>query len=100
MEEKYAPNVGEVVITVHSVEGVCTAGMKVGDKIVLRGPRIKMAETDNLCMNALAALSPYIRQWGSKPAAPTARPYVCCPDPGPGKGGMGHVIFHLQGRED
>lgn len=99
MKEEHALHAGEVVVTVHSVEGICTAGMKVGDRIVLRGPRIKTAETDNLCVNALSALAPYLRQWGSKPVAPTARPYVCCPDPGPGKGGRGHVIFHLQDGE-
>jgi hypothetical protein len=47
-------------------------------------------------MNALSAMMPYIRQWSMEPFPPTAREFVSCPDPGPEKGGRGHVFFHIK----
>jgi uncharacterized repeat protein (TIGR04076 family) len=84
-----------ITISVKEIEGICTAGLKVGDKIVIRVPRIDVRETDNLCMNALSALMPYLRQWSTEPYPPNARPFVSCPDPGPKKGGKGHVLFQI-----
>ena len=86
----------KVIATVVEKEGVCTAGLKVGNKIVFRVPRIDLKETDAICMNALNCLMPYVRQWSTSPLPQNARPYVCCSDPGPGKGGKGHVVFHLE----
>jgi uncharacterized repeat protein (TIGR04076 family) len=96
-KEKFLGATHKVTATVVEKEGVCSAGMKVGDKIVFRVPRIDLRETtDNLCMNALNCLTPYVRQWSTAPLPQNARPYVCCSDPGPGKGGKGHVVFHLE----
>jgi uncharacterized repeat protein (TIGR04076 family) len=84
-----------ITISVKEIEGICTAGLKVGDKIVIRVPKIDVRETDNLCMNALSALMPYLRQWSTEPYPLNARPFVSCPDPGPQKGGRGHVLFQI-----
>jgi uncharacterized repeat protein (TIGR04076 family) len=86
----------KITVTVIEKEGICSAGLKVGDKIVFRVPRIDVRETDNLCMNALSCLMPYVRQWSTSPIPANARPYICCSDPGPNKGGRGHVIFEIQ----
>ena len=86
----------KVTATVVEKEGVCSAGLKVGDKIVFRVPRIDLRETDKICMNAVVCLVSYVRQWSTAPLPQNARPYVCCSDPGPGKGGKGHVIFKLE----
>jgi uncharacterized repeat protein (TIGR04076 family) len=86
----------KVTATVVEKEGICSAGLKVGDKIVFRVPRIDLRETDNICMNAVNCLMPYVRQWSTAPLPQNAREYVCCSDPGPGKGGKGHVTFRLQ----
>lgn len=95
-ERFYVAMTHRITVTVKEIEGVCTAGLKVGDKIVIRVPRIDVRATDNLCMNALSALMPYIRQWSTEPFPPNARSFVCCPDPGPGKGGRGHVLFEIR----
>lgn len=95
-KEKFLGATHKVTATVVEKEGVCTAGLKVGDKIVFRIPRIDLKETQTLCMNALNCLMPYVRQWSTAPLPQNARPYVCCSDPGPGKGGKGHVTFHLE----
>ncbi|MBI5445261.1 MAG: TIGR04076 family protein [Deltaproteobacteria bacterium] len=86
----------KVTATVVEKEGICMAGLKVGDKIVFRIPRIDLRETDGLCMNALACLTPYVRQWSTAPLPQNARPYICCSDPGPEKGGHGHLVFRLE----
>jgi len=72
---------------VTEIQGRCFAGLKVGDKIVIRVPIIDVRESDNICMNAFSAMMPYIRQWSMEPFPLTARVDVCCPDPGPEKGG-------------
>jgi len=95
-KDHYTKMTHKITVTVAEIQGVCTAGFKAGDKIVIRMPRIDVRETDNLCMNALSALMPYVRQWSTEPFPPNARSIVCCPDPGPEKGGRGHVFFHIQ----
>lgn len=94
-KEKFPMATHKITATVVDKEGVCTAGLKVGDKVVFRVPRIDLKETTSICMNALNCLMPYVRQWSTSPLPPNARPFVCCSDPGPGKGGKGHVTFEL-----
>lgn len=94
-KEKFLGATHKVTATVLEVEGVCSAGLKAGNRIVFRVPRIDLKETDGLCMNAVNCLLPYVRQWTTAPLPRNARPFVCCSDPGPGKGGMGHVTFEL-----
>ena len=95
-EETFLGATHRVIATVVEKEGICSAGLKVGDKIVFRVPRVDLKETDAICMNALNCLMPYVRQWSTAPLPQNARPHVCCSDPGPGKGGKGHVVFHLE----
>ena len=92
----HTPNTHKITITVTEIEGTCSAGFKVGDKIVIKRPRICLNETDNLCINALSAMMPYIRQWSSEPFPPNARSIIHCPDAGPMRGGHGSVIFKIK----
>ena len=92
-ENIYVAITHKITITVTEIQGRCFAGLKVGDKIVIRAPIIDVRESDNICMNAFSAMMPYIRQWLMEPFPLTARVDVCCPDPGPEKGGRGHVGF-------
>ena len=86
----------KITVTVKEVQGICTAGLRIGDRIVIRVPRIDVRETDSLCLGALSALMPYVRQWSSEPVPHNARSFISCPDPGPDKGGRGHVLFHIE----
>jgi uncharacterized repeat protein (TIGR04076 family) len=97
MSEKFYTKIThKITITVKEVQGVCSAGLKVGDKIVVKVPRIDVRETDNICINGLNSLIPYLRQWSTEPFPPNARSIVCCSDPGPQNGGLGHVLFEIK----
>ena len=87
----------EIVIEVKEVIGRCNAGYKVGEKIVLKLPNVDLDKTDRICMGALNSLQPYIRQFSGESVLPSnARSIIHCPDPGPGKGGKGSVIFRIR----
>ena len=91
----------EIIIEVKDVFGHCNAGYKIGEKIVLRLPLIDLVQTDRVCLGALNSLIPYVRQFsevGDLP--PNARGLIHCPDPGPGKGGTGSVIFSIRRKCD
>lgn len=89
----------EIMVTVIEVQGTCSAGLKAGDKMVIRMPRIDVKRSDDMCISALGSLMPFIRQWSTEPFPPNARSTICCPDPGPKRGGKGHVFFQIQSLE-
>ncbi len=50
----------DVVAEAKEVKGKCSAGIKEGDKIVIRGANISLEESDNVCGYALANIMPTI----------------------------------------
>ncbi len=46
-------------ITVKEIRGKCPV-YKLGDRIVIEGPEVKLDETDAICTHAFASLLPYI----------------------------------------
>jgi len=86
-------------IEVHEVKGRCPVH-KVGDKIVIDGPRIVLEETDSVCVHALSSLLHYTialdegvdpRKLGLSKKLNSA--YIQCVDPGEPFTGGGTVIF-------
>jgi uncharacterized repeat protein (TIGR04076 family) len=77
-------------IEVVGVRGSCPV-YKVGDRVVVEGPRIVLEETDALCTHALSSLVPYVltleagddpvRLGLTKPDDPE-HAYIQCIDPG------------------
>ena len=86
----------KIVVTVISVEGVCSAGLKVGDRMVISPPKIDTSLSDNMCLNGLSSLMPFLRQWSTPEVPRNARSVICCPDPGPENKGRGHVLFEIE----
>ncbi len=84
-----------IIITAVKVDGICTVGIKEGDKLTIVNPSVDLSQTDKLCINALSALMPFVRQFSVDPLAENARTTVGCPDPGPEYGGRGHVLFQI-----
>ena len=84
-----------IVVTAVSVEGICSAGIKKGDKLTIVNPGVDLSQTDHLCINALSALIPFLRQFSVDPLAENARAMVGCPDPGLQHKGRGHVLFEI-----
>ncbi len=71
----------QMFITVKSIEGHCDAGMKVGDKFEIMGPRLVQG---GICVSALSGIYPYVN------AMKYGDPWilqgkdvleVCCSDP-------------------
>lgn len=77
-----------LIIKVIEIRGKCPV-FKVGDKIVIEGPEVKLNETDALCIHAFSSLLPYIIAFrkGVKPKeiglGTENKAYIQCPDPGP-----------------
>lgn len=84
-----------ITVTAVSVEGICSAGIKKGDQLTIVNPGVDLSRTDRICINALSALMPFLRQFSTNPLADNARTRVGCPDPGPELGGRGHVLFEI-----
>lgn len=94
-------------VEVVKVMGICHAGFKKGDKIVVNRPRIDMKETDRICIYALQSLIPFIvaksseivpsRSLHGKAGDPILDiTHIRCPDPGKCYGGgSGSVIFKI-----
>ena len=82
------------------IRGRCPV-FKLGDRIVVEGPRIKLEETDAICTHAFASLLPYIvaLRKGIKPSelglGKREKAYVQCLDPGPPYTDGGTVIFEI-----
>ncbi|MCD6523467.1 MAG: TIGR04076 family protein [Thermococcus sp.] len=82
------------------IKGKCPV-FKLGDRIVVEGPEIKLDETDAVCTHAFASLLPYIvaLRKGIKPSelglGRGDRAYIQCLDPGPPYTDGGTVIFEI-----
>lgn len=89
----------DLIITATEVKGHCSAGIKVGDKVVLRGANISLPETDRICGFAFANLYPAIfaARLGHDLAelGLTGRT-VQCIDPGPPHSAGGTVLFEIK----
>ena len=89
----------DLIITAKEVRGHCSAGIKVGDKLVLRGANISLTESDRICSFALANLYPAIfaARLGHdlKDLGLTERT-VQCIDPGPPESSGGTVLFEIK----
>lgn len=95
-------------IVVHEIKGKCPVH-KVGDKIVIDGPKIVIDKSDALCTHALSSLLHYVVafQEGADPVKlGLAKPghkeaYIQCVDPGEPYTDGGTVIFRCRmiGRE-
>ena len=87
-------------VRVVEVRGKCPV-FKLGDRIVIEGPEIKLDETDAVCTHAFASLLPYIvaLRKGIKPSELGLgwgdKAYVQCLDPGPPYTDGGTVIFEI-----
>ena len=93
-----------IEIVVHEVRGRCPV-FRVGDKIVVDGPRLVLEQTYAVCIHALPVLLHYVPalEHGVRPAElDLTRPedpehaYVQCPDPGEPYACGGTVVFKLR----
>jgi len=91
-----------LVVRVVEIRGRCPV-FKVGDKIVVEGPRIVLEETDAICIHALAPLNHYFSalKEGVSPVAlglskKEGVAYVQCVDPGEPYTSGGTVIFEIK----
>ncbi len=87
-------------VTVKEIRGKCPV-FRIGDRIVIEGPRVKLDETDAICTHAFASLLPYIvaLRKGIKPSelglGRGEKAYIQCLDPGPPYTDGGTVIFEI-----
>lgn len=93
----------DLVITAREVVGHCAAGIKAGDRVVLRGATVSLSESDRLCGFAFANIYPVVfaarlgkdlRELGLEGRV------VQCIDPGPEHGGGGTVYFEIKALEE
>ena len=91
-------------ITVHEIRGTCPVH-SVGDRIIVEGPNIEVAESGALCTHALSTLLHYTtileQAWspvalGLTTSEDPAHAYMQCVDPGPPYTEGGTVIFRCQ----
>jgi uncharacterized repeat protein (TIGR04076 family) len=91
-------------IIVQEVRGACPVHSK-GDRIVISGPNIVLAESDALCTHALSTLLHYTtvleHTWcpvdlGLTTPEDPVHAYMQCVDPGPPYTKGGTVIFRCQ----
>ena len=86
----------DLIITAREVKGVCAAGIKAGDKIVLRGATISLNETDIVCGSAFASIYPviYAARYGKDlTELGLQERTVQCIDPGPPFNPKGGSVF-------
>jgi uncharacterized repeat protein (TIGR04076 family) len=95
--------VHRLVITVKEIRGKCPV-FKVGDRIVIEGPKIVPEKTDALCVHALGSMLSMIialgrgisfKELGLAKEEGNAG-YVQCLDPGPPYTSGGTVIFEIR----
>ena len=93
----------DLVITAKEVRGRCAAGIKAGDRIVLRGANVSLSESDAVCGFAFANIYPVVfaARLGKDLAelGLTGR-MVQCIDPGPPYSEGGTVLFEIKGLSD
>lgn len=91
-------------ITVHEIRGNCPV-YKVGDRILIKNPEIKLKETDALCIHSLPTILHYALileyDWcpvklGLTQKDDTGHAYIQCVDPGPPYTNGGTVIFKIK----
>ncbi|MDR3562729.1 MAG: TIGR04076 family protein [Negativicutes bacterium] len=92
----------DLKITATAVQGKCSAGIKAGDKIVLRGATVSLEESDCICGFAFANIYPavFAARLGHdlKDLGLTTRT-VQCIDPGPPYSEGGTVHFQIEAIE-
>jgi uncharacterized repeat protein (TIGR04076 family) len=90
-------------ITVHEIKGNCPVH-RVGDKIVIKNPKIDLANTDALCTHALPTILHYAlildRDWcpvklGLTKKIDPDNAYLQCLDPGEPYTDGGTVVFKI-----
>jgi uncharacterized repeat protein (TIGR04076 family) len=89
----------DLVVRAKEVKGHCSAGIKVGDKFVLRGANISLTESDKICSFALANLYPAIfaaRLGHDLKELGLTQRTVQCIDPGPPESAGGTVLFEIE----
>jgi len=92
-----------LIITVKEIRGKCPV-FKVGDRIVIEGPKIVPEKTDALCVHALGSMLSIVislgREVGFKELGLAEKEgdvgYVQCLDPGPPYTPGGTVIFEIR----
>jgi len=95
----------KLIIEAIKIKGKCPV-FKVGDKVVIKGSKINLEETDAICTHAFASFLPYIvaLRKGVKPSeiglGKGEKAYVQCLDPGPPYTEGGTVIFEITVIED
>lgn len=91
-----------LMIEVSEIRGKCPVH-KVGDKIVIDGPRIVLGETDAVCVHALSSLLHYVialdenvdpRKLGL--SKEEGKAYIQCVDPGEPYTSGGTVVFKCE----
>lgn len=93
----------DLVITARKVEGHCAAGIKAGDRVVLRGATVSLTETDRLCGFAFANIYPVVfaaRLGKDLKELGLEKRVVQCIDPGPEYGGGGTVYFEIKALDE
>jgi uncharacterized repeat protein (TIGR04076 family) len=92
-----------LIITVNEIRGKCPV-FNVGDKIVIKQPKIVLEKTDNLCVHALGAMFsmviPLSKGISFKDLGLTKeeedKGYLQCLDPGKPYTSGGTVIFEIK----
>jgi uncharacterized repeat protein (TIGR04076 family) len=91
-------------IVVHEIRGKCPV-YKVGDKMVIDGPKILLEETDAVCVHALSTLLHYVvalDEGADSVKLGLAKPeereysYMQCVDPGEPYTSGGTVVFRCR----
>lgn len=88
----------DVVVIAREVKGLCSAGIKKGDKIYMEGPNISLEKSDPICGYALASLMPVIfsvRLGVSFAELGLKGRLWQCVDPGPPYTQGGTVLFEV-----
>jgi uncharacterized repeat protein (TIGR04076 family) len=92
----------DLVITAKEVKGHCAAGIKAGDKVVLRGANISLTESDKVCGFAFANIYPVVfaaRLGKDLKDLGLVERTVQCIDPGPPYTEGGTVFFEIKALE-
>lgn len=103
MEVLITNTIHRLIITVKEIQGKCPV-FKVGDRIVIEGPKIVPEKTDALCVHALGSMLSMVIALGRGVSFEELGlamkegdvGYVQCLDPGPPYTSGGTVIFEIR----
>ncbi len=98
MTKRVAEVSNDVAIVARKVEGYCSAGIKEGDKIVIRGPNVSLEETDVICGYAFSNVFPAVfalRLGVNLRDLDLEGRLWQCVDPGPPHTPGGRVLFEV-----